>query len=122
MIIALLFAILFVFITDGKINKGEIKNGKGEKRSDGYYTVTLTIGTDKDGKAKRKYFYSKVSRKDAIAKRNAWMQEHPYDEQPTENLEALTVEQWAERWRQGYKSVLDDNTQKMYTTQVNGAV
>lgn len=31
-IIALLFAILFVFITDGKINKGEIKNGKGEKK------------------------------------------------------------------------------------------
>lgn len=93
---------------------------RAKKRNDGYYTVTLTIGTDEDGKAKRKYFYSKISRKDAIAKRNAWMQEHPYDEHPSEKLEALTVEQWAERWKQGYKSVLDDNTKKMYTTQVNG--
>lgn len=93
---------------------------RAKKRCDGYYNVTLTIGTDEDGKAKRKYFYSKISHKDAIAKRNAWMQEHQYNEQPTEKLESLTVEQWAERWQQGYKSVLEDRTVKMYATQVNG--
>lgn len=89
-----------------------------KKRTDGYYTVTLTIGTDKEGKAKRKYFYSKISRKDAIAKRDAWMREHPYGEtdEPQDRLDNLTVEEWTGRWMTAYKSVLENNSRRMYET------
>lgn len=94
---------------------------KLKRRADGNYCVSLSVGKDRNGKPKRKYFYSKVSQKDAIAKRNAWMREHPYgeEEEVSERLEGLTVRQWANRWLEAYKGAMASNTQINYESNSN---
>ena len=93
---------------------------RAKKRADGNYCVTLVIGRDENGKSKRKFFYSRISRADAMAKRDEWTQTHEFNEpEAVENLDKLTVREWSARWMAAYKSGMSNNGKLSYKSCCN---
>lgn len=93
---------------------------RAKKRADGNYCVTLVIGRDENGKSKRKFFYSRISRADAMAKRDEWTQTHEFNEpEAVEKLDKLTVREWSARWMAAYKSGMSNNGKLSYKSCCN---
>lgn len=93
---------------------------RAKKRADGNYCVTLVIGRDENGKSKRKFFYSRISRSDAMAKRDEWTQTHEFNEpEAVEKLDKLTVREWSARWMAAYKSGMSNNGKLSYKSCCN---
>jgi hypothetical protein len=66
-------------------------------------------------------FYSRISRADAMAKRDEWMQNHEFNEpEAVEKLDKLTVREWSARWMAAYKGSLTHNAKLAYQTCCNG--
>lgn len=80
---------------------------KKNLRADGRFCVRLDI-KEEGGRRVRKCFYSRISLADARAKRDAYMDTHPY------NAPTGTLGDWAITWLDRYKSGLEPNTAEMY--------
>lgn len=88
---------------------------KYKKRKDGRYSTSITVGYDADRKRKQKIIYGKTIREvdEKIAEIKAQLNKGIVIDD-----KGLTVEQWAERWLELYKSNVEYNTYEMYRNAV----
>ena len=87
---------------------------KAKKREDGRYAVSLTLAN-----GKRKYFYSTVSRHEAELTKAEWLKLHP-DLMEGEKIDGrISVEKWANKWMESYKSGLEESTKRWYVSTLN---
>ena len=88
---------------------------KYKKRKDGRYSTSITVGYDANRKRKQKIIYGKTIREvdEKIAEIKAQLNKGIVIDD-----KGLTVEQWAERWLELYKSNVEYNTYEMYRNAV----
>jgi integrase len=80
-----------------------------KKRDDGRYRVSLDVGTGKDGKRVRKYFYGSTAT-EAKKKRAEYIKLHPQGS-PLDHA-SDTLEKWCDYWYPLYNTGLATNTMK----------
>lgn len=86
------------------------KKRRGE-REDGRILVTLSIGTDQNGKTIRKYFYG-ATREEANRKRDQFKREKEMG--LSDLTDELTVAEWIDIWYQKYKPNIEANSARNY--------